>query len=140
MVTVDKIKKFLIIPVVYHMVIFIAMVCLSMMKDVNLNIVALWLADMGGCIVWAMFFAVMSIVHAILHEAKVYDYLYICLAMIFVIGMVRVIVYKIAVGTGALLIAAGLGAATLGIFVVWDCLFAVTDHMMKKRPGRKNRS
>lgn len=135
----DKLKRLLALPVLYHVAIFVAMVCFSLTKDADLNMVVALMLDFAGVLIGAMFLAVISIIHAILHDGKVYDYLYYCLAIVFIVGIMRVVVYKLAIGTSACLIGAGAGVATLGIFVIWDCLFAFTDHMMKKRTGRKNK-
>lgn len=135
----DKLKKFLIIPVLYHVAIFVAMICFAATKDANLNIVGAVVADFAGCVIWAVFFAVMSIIHAILHEGKVYDYLYYCLGFIAIIAAVRAVVYRVTMGSTLLLVALTAGAVMFGIFIVWDCLFALTDHMMKKRPANKRR-
>lgn len=133
----DKLKKSLIIPAIYHAAVFIAMIYFRFTKDVELNIVFTLILDFAGVLVGSMFYAVASIAHAILHDGKVYDYLYYCLGYILGIGVVRIILYPLLMGTSLIVVAAAASFVSLGVFVIWDCLFALTDRMMKKRPRRK---
>lgn len=133
----DKLKKSLIIPAIYHAAVFIAMIYFRFTKDIELNIVFALVLDFAGVVVGPMFYAVVSIAHAILHDGKVYDYLYHCLGYIGGIGVVRIILYPLLMGTSLIIVGAAASFVSLGVFVIWDCLFALTDRMMKKRPGRK---
>ena len=136
----SKLKKLLIVPIVYHVAILGVLLYMSMNYDPKLNVVAPLILDwMLGAIVTPMFFAVISIIHAIVHEGKVYDYIYNCLAYLGIIGLLRCAVYFFIDGiTGATLGAAGaILAVSVGVYVLWAALFTLTDHMMKKRPKKR---
>lgn len=133
----DKLKKLLFIPLLYHLVIFVLMIALSFTPDRNLNIVRVMLFDMCGVLVMPMFMAVISIIHAILHESKVYDYIYYCLGFLLIIGVARLVIYPLIMDKSMIVVAAGALFVSLGVFVIWDCLFALTDRLMKKSPKRR---
>lgn len=135
----SKLQKSLVIPAIYHAIVFAVMAFFSFSKDLELNIVVTLLMDFAGCIVTPMFFAVASMAHAILHDGKVYDYIYNILIQLGIISAMRIVLYPVLMGKSLLLVGVIASFASLGIFVVWDCIFALTDHMMKKRPRNRNR-
>ena len=133
----DKIKKFLAIPLACHVALFIALAVL------HTNALAMMLITFDlllGALVTPMYFAVLSMAHAIVHDGKVYDYIYACLIYLAVIGVARGLVYFVCGGalTGVAA-AAGCLVISVGVFTLWDCLFALTDRMMKKKPGKKRK-
>lgn len=131
----DKIKKFLLLPVAYHVALFITLAILN--ENMGAMII-LPLDLVSGAVVTPMFMAVLSIAHAIVHDGKVYDYIYICLIYLAVIGAIRALVYFLCGGGMPGLAAAGVCLViSVGVFTIWDCLFALTDHMLKKRPGKR---
>ena len=133
----DKIKKSLFIPVMYHLALIITL-CILQSKPSSAIITTIEL--LFGAIVTPMFYAVASIVHAILHEGKVYDYIYYSLAGLGIIGLIRLVAFCVFAGEAIImgvLLALGVFAVSVGIYALWACLFALTDRMMKKRPTRK---
>ena len=130
----DKLKKFLLIPVVFHVAIFATMIYMIVTKNNALG--TFMLLDLCGVVISPVFYAVMSMIHAVIHEGKVYDYIYHCLIYLVLIGLVRVAIYWASAPTTALVAAACI-LVSIGIFTLWDIIFAFTDHMMKKGPKRK---
>lgn len=133
----DKIKKFLAIPLCYHIGLFVAF---AIFNGSASSMMLITVDLLLGLVVTPVFFAVLSIMHAIVHEGKVYDYIYNCLAYLAVIGVLRVILYFVFNGgsIGILLALAAL-VVSVGVFTLWDCIFALTDRMMKKRPGKRRK-
>ena len=131
----DKLKKFTALPLCYHALLFVAFALFNKsLTAANLIVVDLLL----GLIVTPVLLAVLSIAHAIVHEGKVYDYLYSCLGVLAITGVLRGILYFVFQGGKVgLALAAGVLVVSVGVFTIWDCIFALTDRMMKKRPGRK---
>ncbi len=133
----DKIKKFLSIPVAYHVALFITLAILHTSAS---SIMVMTTDLLLGAIVTPMFMAVLSMAHAIVHEGKVYDYIYTCLIYLIIVGVLRGVVYFLCGGGVPGLAAAGVClVASVGVFTIWDCLFALSDRMMKKRPGKRRK-
>ncbi len=128
-------KKFLALPLCYHIGLFIAFIILNK-SATGMSLVMIDL--LLGLIVTPVFLAVLSVAHAIVHEAKVYDYIYTCLGVLLVVGVLRGIVYfAFQGGETGMLLAVGTLVVSVGVFTIWDCIFALTDRMMKKRPNRR---
>lgn len=132
----DKLKKLLVLPVVYHIVVLAVMMYMNVTR--NNAVTTAFLMDMCGVIVWPVFMALVSLMHAIIHEGKVYDYIYVCLINILIIGIARCGVYAFE-SMNILLVAAACFVVMLAIYVLWATLFAFTDRFMKKKPGKKNK-
>lgn len=132
----DKIKKFLIVPVIYHVVLLAVLAVLYFSGSAAVATVLTVELLLGG-IATPAFFALLSVIHAVFHDAKVYDYIYKCLAYLAVIGLLRLVVYAV-LGGGNVGVMASLAciAVSVGVFTLWDCLFAIVDKLMKKRPGK----
>ncbi len=128
-------KKFLALPLCYHIGLFIAFIMLSK-SATGMSLVMIDV--LLGLVVTPVFLAVLSIAHAIVHEAKVYDYIYNCLAILLIIGVLRGVVYFVFQGGDAgMMLSVGTLVISVGVFTIWDCIFALTDRMMKKRPKRR---
>lgn len=131
----DKIKKFLAIPLCWHLGVFVAY---AFLKSSSTAMMLITVDLMLGLVATPVYLAVLSIIHAVIHEAKVYDYIYSCLGVLFATGLVRGAAYLIfGGGSVSLLLAGGVLVVSVGVFTLWDCIFALTDRMMKKRPGRR---
>lgn len=131
----DKLKKLLIAPVVYHVIVFIAMFFLA---DTNYGM-GIVLADVCGVLIAPMFMAIVSMIHAVIHDGKVYDYIYNCLIYLLLIGVIRIGVYFVLGEVIAVMFAAACIFVAIGVFAIWACLFAFTDRFMKKSPNKKNK-
>ncbi len=132
----DKIKKLLVIPVIYHVVLLVVLAALYFSNSpVVANVLTVEL--MLGAVATPALFALLSVIHAVFHEAKVYDYIYKCLIYLLVIGVLRLVVYVALNGgrIGAIASAVCI-LVSIGVFTLWDCLFAIVDKFMKKRPGK----
>ncbi len=130
----SKIKMSLFVPIVYHLALVIAMCTLPGKSTMGVTVMEL----MFGIVVTPMFFAVLSMCHAILHDGKVYDYIYYCLGFLGIIGLIRVVAYVIFGSMAGFLFALGLWVVSIGVYALWATLFALTDRMMKKRPAHKS--
>ena len=131
----DKLKKFLFLPLCYHIGLFVAFAILNK-SATGMSLITVDL--LLGLIVTPVLLAVLSIAHAIVHEGKVYDYIYGALMVLIITGVLRGVVYFVFQGgkVGLMLAAVTLGVS-VGVFTIWDCIFALTDRMMKKRPNRR---
>lgn len=133
----DKIRKFLALPLFYHGGLLVAFAILNSTAT-GMSVMTMEL--LLGVIVTPVLLAVLSVAHAIAHEGKVYDYIYSALTVLLVISVVRGVVYYVFDGgMVGLLLAAGALVVSVGVFTLWDCLFALTDRMMKKKPGKKRK-
>lgn len=131
----DKIRKFLSVPLFYHAGLLIAFAVLHN-KATGMGIMTIEL--LLGVIITPVLLAVLSVAHAIAHEGKVYDYIYSALTVLLATGVVRGVCYfAFDGGKVGLLLALGALVVSVGVFTLWDCLFALTDRIMKKRPNKK---
>lgn len=131
----DKIKKFLTIPLFWHLGLFIAY---AFLKSTSTATMLITVDIMFALVVTPVYLAILSVIHAVIHEAKVYDYIYLCLGMLFATSLVRAAAYFIFDGGNvSLLLAGGILVVSVGVFTLWDCIFALTDRMMKKRPRKR---
>lgn len=131
----DKIKKFTALPLCYHALLFVAFALFNK-NSAGWSLIVVDL--LMGLIVTPVLLAVLSIAHAIVHEGKVYDYLYSCLGVLAITAVLRGVLYFVfRGGLAGLALAAGTLVVSVGVFAIWDCIFALTDRMMKKRPGKK---
>lgn len=135
----EKLKKFLYVPLAYHAAIFVTMIILELLKSNVSGIMGL--IDLCGVLVTPMLYATVSIVNAIVFEGKVFDFFYKSIAYIVVIGVIRIAVYAFMAPSLAVF-SIGALIVSVAVFSLWEALFALTDKMMKKRSGprgRKNR-
>lgn len=111
------------------------------LKNTDINFRLFLTEFVVGAVVTPMLFAVVSVIHAIVHESKVYDYIYYCLGFLGIIALLRLAAYFAIAGINVQIatVAAVVAVLSIFIFVVWDFLFAVTDHFMKKGPRKKKR-
>lgn len=131
----DKIRKFLSIPLFYHAGLLIAF---AILNNTAAGMGVMTVELLLGVIVTPVLLAVLSVAHAIVHEGKVYDYIYGALTVLVVTGIVRGVVYfAFDGGKVGLYLALGAFVVSVGVFTLWDCLFALTDRIMKKRPNNK---
>lgn len=131
----DKLKKFTALPLCWHIGLFIAFAILNQ-KGAGMSLIMVDL--LLGIIVTPVFLSVLSVVHAIVHEGKVYDYIYVCLMVLLVTGILRGVLYfAFNGGMPGLTLAAGALGVSVGVFTIWACIFALTDRVMKKKPKRK---
>lgn len=135
----DKIKKFLFIPIFCHAVLLLGMAVMFFAKENAM--LGFFLAEIVcGAAAAPAFLALVSMIHAIYDDAKVYDYIYLCLGELVAIGIVRLGVYAL-LGGGMIGITVSLAslAISVGVLTLWDCIFALIDRFMKKRPGRRSK-
>lgn len=131
-----KQNKLLYIPLCYHLALFITMLILQLTKSNALGFIVL--LEMCGIVVSPVYYAVWSICHAIVNEGKVFDYFNKNMISLAIIGGIRIVFYLV-FAPKSILFALGALAVSLGVYSMWSALFALTDKMMKKRPGRRNK-
>ncbi len=131
-----KRTKLLYIPLCYHLALFITMLILQLMKSNAIGFIVL--LELCGVVISPVFYAVVEMAHAIMDEGKVFDYFNKCLLYLGAIGVLRVVFYLL-FAKNAVLFSLGALAVSIGIFSMWSALFALTDKMMKKRPGRRKK-
>lgn len=132
----DKIKKFLYIPIAYHLALFVTMAFLTVMKSTALGFI--FLLELSGVIISPVFYAVLSMCNAVINGDRVYDLFKISAAYLLVIGVMRIVFYFV-FARGAVLFSIAASIVALAVFCLWIALFSLTDKMMKKRPKRKYR-
>ncbi|MGM9551874.1 MAG: hypothetical protein ACI3XA_06410 [Clostridia bacterium] len=130
----DKIRRFIYLPVIYHSAVFLAMIVVLAMK---INVSLLVLLDWCGVLLSPILLAILSVAHAIVHEGKVFDYLKDCVISLCAVSIVRVVLYSV-FSLGILPVAAMCALISFGVFFIWDCVFALTDKIMKKKPLQRN--
>lgn len=127
----ERTRKLLYLPLAYHAAILLA---LAFMSAFNMNVSSygiLMMLDLAGVIVCPMFMALMGISHAILHGGEVFDYLKTGCIYLAVAGLMRVALYAWQ-ATDYTVTALLCGAAEIGIFLLWEVIFHLTDKMLKK--------
>ena len=129
--TTEKTRRLLYLPLAYHAAVLLA-AALSILNKNQSSMALLILLDLAGVLVSPMFMALLSIAHAVLHDANVYDYLKIGSVYLGVIGVLRVLLY-LWLGGSSVKFALICSVASVIIFYLWDVIFAFTDKMMKKR-------
>ena len=129
-------KKYLNLPLAYHGALFLAMLILQLMQNNVLSIVVL--LELCGIIISPVFMAVLAMINAIVNEEKVHVMFSGGIVRLFVIGMVRVLIYFI-FAKSTILFALGAMVVSVALFCLWEAIFAITDKLMKKRPGRKGK-
>ncbi|MBR5536204.1 MAG: hypothetical protein IKU60_06120 [Clostridia bacterium] len=133
----DKIKRFLTLPLFWHGGLLIAFAVLNG-KAAGMSLITVDV--LSGLIVTPVFMAVLSVAHAIVHEGKVYDYIYSALTILVATGIMRTVVYSaFGGGKAGLLLALGVMVISVGVFTLWDCIFALTDRIMKRKPNHKRK-
>lgn len=129
-----KTRRLLYLPLAYHAAVLLA-AAISIMNKNQSSMALLVLLDLAGVLVSPMFMSLLSIAHAVLHEANVYDYLKTGSIYLVIIGVLRVLLY-LWQGGKSVGFAAACSVASIIIFYLWDVIFAFTDKMMKKRKRR----
>lgn len=132
----EKIKKFMCLPIAYHVALFITMAALNIMKSGAMGFIFLF--EICGVIISPVFYAVLSMCNAVLYGGKVYDLFSKGTIYLLVIGAVRVVCYAL-LAPNTVPFAVGSAVVAIAIFFLWSALFALTDKMLKKRPGRNKK-